>query len=135
MALTPETEYDIGNIEYVSYPTKSFLFDENTKHLIVSNDNSALMEQTIVTILEVERFSYEIFTDNVGTEKVDLPGLDKSVIINMLQGRIRNALSIDDRILSVSNFNYEIEDKTKLIVSFTVNTIFGNYNEEVSTNI
>ena len=135
MALTPETEYDIGNIEYVSYPTKSFLFDENTKHLIVSNDNSALMEQTIVTILEVERFSYEIFTDNVGTEKVDLPGLDKSVIINMLQGRIRNALSIDDRILNVSNFNYEIEDKTKLIVSFTVNTIFGNYNEEVSTNI
>ena len=135
MALTPEIEYDIGDIEYVSYPTKSFLFDENTNHLIISNDNSALMEQTIVTILEVERFSYEIFSDNVGTEKVDLPGLDKSVIINMLQGRTRSALSIDDRIISVSNFKYEIENKTKLIFSFTVNTIFGDYEEEVSINI
>lgn len=135
MALTPETEYDINNINYVSYPTKSFLFDENTKHLIVSNDNNALMEQTIETILQVERFSYEIFTDNVGTQKVDLPGLDKSVIINMLQGRIRNALSIDDRIIGVSNFEYEIEGKTKLIFSFVANTIFGDYEEEVSINI
>ena len=44
-----------------------------------------------------------------------------------LTERIIEALNFDDRIISVEDFSFNYTEKHNLICSFTVNSIFGNF--------
>ncbi len=93
-------------------------------------DELQAMEQVIYKILNTERYQYAIYSWNYGVELLDLFGKPTSYVCPEIERRITEALLQDNRITSVSNFNFEIIDKKNIAVTFKVNTIFGDINAE-----
>lgn len=93
------------------------------------------VKQAIQFILATERYEYMIYPWEYGVEFSDLVGMPVELVIPKLELRITEALLQDDRIESVEGFVFSRPDKKSVLVNFTVNTIFGSTEEEVSVNV
>lgn len=97
-------------------------------------DNLEAVKQSIYLILNIERYEYLIYDWDYGFQISDLIGSEINSILPEIQNRITDALIQDTRINSVDDFSFDIK-KNKVIVYFTVNTIFGATNETVNLDI
>lgn len=97
-------------------------------------DNLEAVKQAIYLILNIERYEYLIYDWDYGFQISDLIGSEINSVLPEIQNRITDALIQDTRINSVDDFSFDIK-KNKVIVYFTVNTIFGTTNETVNLNI
>ena len=88
-------------------------------------DNIDAMEQAIYLILQIERYESIIYNWYYGVEFDTLIGKSRELITSELERRIKEALTEDDRINRISDFDIKFTSD-KAIVSFTVNTIFGD---------
>lgn len=86
------------------------------------------MRQVVEKVLSTERFEYPIYTDNYGIELIDLIGAPFQYAISDIERRIKEALSVDERIIEVSNFLFNQVNTESLIVAFNVKTVFGQLN-------
>lgn len=93
------------------------------------------MKQTIYMILNTERYQYIIYSWNYGIELIDLFGELVTYVCPELERRITEALTQDERILSVDAFSFDTSMKRKVQVTFTVHTIFGDVDAEKVVNI
>lgn len=106
-------------------------------------DNLEAVKQAIYLILNIERYEYLIYDWDYGFQISDLIGSEINSILPEIQNRITDALIQDTRINSVDDFSFDIKGlkekglypKNKVIVYFTVNTIFGATNETVNLDI
>ena len=137
MALTPQNDniIQIDNFVEESYPTKSWLVNPDTNSLELSDDTTALMKQAIDIRIRLERFAFEIFTQQAGMQTVDLPGQELGLVVSELKRRIEACLMVDERVTGISNFSYELINKNSILIEFTANTIFGDFNKEVEISI
>ena len=93
--------------------------------------------------MNIERYEYLIYDWDYGFQISDLIGSEINSILPEIQNRITDALIQDTRINSVDDFSFDIKGlkekglypKNKVIVYFTVNTIFGTTNETVNLDI
>lgn len=92
-------------------------------------DELEAVKQTVYLILNIERYEYLIYDWDYGFEIKDLIGQESIIIQPEIQRRICDALGQDSRIVNVRDFIFEKGSTGKLIVNFTVETIFGNYQE------
>lgn len=93
------------------------------------------MKQTIYMILNTERYQYIIYSWNYGIELMDLFGEPVTFVCPELERRITEALTQDERILSVDAFSFDTSIKRKVQVTFTAHTIFGDVDAEKVVNI
>lgn len=102
------------------------------KKAIISGkiDNLDAMRQVIFKILNTERYDYIIYSWNYGIELKDLYGMPYTYICPELERRITEALTQDDRIRSVTNFEFTLSSKNEVLVTFTVNTVYGDVETE-----
>ena len=98
-------------------------------------DGLEAMTQVVYKILNTERYQYIIYSWNYGVELKDLFGEPISYVCPELQRRIDEALIQDDRITSVSDFEFDTSTKRTVKVRFTVNTIYGDIQAEKAVNI
>jgi hypothetical protein len=127
MDTLPE-DIELEDIEEEDLPTNTFLaYDEQIAGM---NDNLEAMRQAVHIILTTKRFNYQIYTENFGIELDDLIGEEPDYIESVLPDRIREAFSIDDRILSEQNYVFNTVGDT-MTISFDVVTVFGTFSEEV----
>lgn len=135
------TEYDIDSDNEVDEEVEAYSKQETNKTfqmiksverfngMIDEEDSEEAIRQTIFCILQTERYSCEIYSNNYGFEYQDLVGKDTQYICAVLPSRIKEALLVDDRIEDVTNFNMEINKKS-IKVNFTVVT---TDNDEIET--
>ena len=97
-------------------------------------DDLEAMKQVVFKILNTERYVYPIYSWNYGIETMDLYGEPVSWVCPELERRITEALTWDDRINSVSDFDFDLSKKGTVHVSFVVNTIFGDIETERTVN-
>lgn len=97
-------------------------------------DDLESIEQAIYLILSTERYAYIIYSWDYGIELVDLFGKPMSYVMSELPRRIKEALTMDDRIDDVTNFEFE-KDGKKLHTKFTVITKLGEINTELEFDI
>lgn len=92
------------------------------------------IEQWIRLALGTERYFYTQFSWDYGGELQDLIGRNyqEEYIHSEVKRMIADALSVNKDIDSISNVN-EVMDNDKMIVTFTVNTVYGS--REVSLNV
>lgn len=109
------------------HPSKTWKLSGN--HLQGMIDGREAVAQAVDLMLSTERFYYDIFSFDYGVELADLIGKDRSFVRADIQRRIEEALSEDDRITGISDFEISF-DREAAIVSFTVNTVFGDIFEE-----
>lgn len=98
-------------------------------------DELDAMKQTIYMILNTERYQYIIYSWNYGIELADLFGEPVTYVCPELERRITEALTQDERILSVDAFSFDLSVKGKVHVTFIVHTIFGEVEAEKVVNI
>lgn len=120
-----DTDFDIEENE------TSVTHKMHTRQLRINGkvDGLDAMEQIVYKILNTERYENPIYSWNYGIELADLYGEEVEWVCPELKRRIEEALTQDDRILSVSDFDFKIKHNT-VHVTFTVQTVYGNIQSE-----
>lgn len=121
-------------IEVESEGTKNYQMHFTEKFINGFVDELQAMHQVIYKILNTERYQYIIYSWDYGIETVDLYGEPISYVCPEIERRIIEALTQDDRIESVDNFEFDYSKKGKLHVTFSVHTIYGDLEEERVVN-
>lgn len=121
-------------IEVETQGTKNYQMHFIEKFINGFVDKLQAMHQVIYKILNTERYQYIIYSWNYGIETLDLYGEPISYVCPEIERRIIEALTQDDRIESVDNFEFDYSEKGKLHVTFRVHTIYGDLEEERAVN-
>ena len=127
MAITPTAgAVSLANtLEIVEQPTLTYYVDPDTKRI---------RGTAVEIILFTERYRWQIYSPYFGAELDNLIGLDSGYVAAELLRRVRDAFSVDSRILSVEDYKYTYKDGV-LTASFTVRTIFGNLEQTLEVTI
>ncbi|MGN1317655.1 MAG: DUF2634 domain-containing protein [Lachnospirales bacterium] len=105
----------------------TYYIDFNTNKTFGYCDKITALKQAIFKILSTERYDYVIYDRNYGIEIKDLIGKSDTYVSAVIKGRIKEALTYDDRILDVYDFEIT-RNKNSLLAEFSVSTIYGNDN-------
>lgn len=130
MANTLPEGIDLNDVVDESLPTNTFLVNEEAEQIAGMDDGLEAMRQAVEIILTTKRFNHQIYTSNFGVELDDLIGEDPDYIESTLPERIRDAFSVDDRILSEQNYTFT-RSGDSMLVTFDVTTVFGTFSAGV----
>ena len=127
---------DFEVVEEPSYTYKMVLPTREDEPTIFrgKTDELEAVRQAVYKILNTERYTYPIYSWNYGVELADLFGQPIPWVYPELERRITEALVWDDRINSVTDFEFE-NVKNEVHASFTVNTVYGSYEETLVVGI
>ena len=121
------------SLKHTEQPTNTFLIDWSSGQISGMDEGLKAMRQAVEIVLQNERFRWQIYDSNFGTELEDLIGEEYDYIVSQLPRRIEEAFSMDSRILSIENFQFAEQGSGKVTVSFDVVTVYGTLSEEVET--
>ena len=116
-------------------PSLTYAVDWENKTIFGRIDQLAAMRQAVKLILETERYEWEIYSWDYGTELKAMIGRPAPVVSAVLQDKISDALLVDDRILEVTDFASQRVAKDSITIRFTVKTIFGETLEQMEVNL
>ncbi len=114
----------INSIERNIGPSKNHRMDINKELINGYNDLIDGVKQAVFKILNTERYNHYIYSKNYGVELESLFGQPISYVCPEIERRITEALIQDDRIVSVDSFSFDIKEKRKVNVTYT---IFGEF--------
>lgn len=114
--------------------TYKIVTNEDEERIAGYTDNLDAIKQAIYLILNTERYQYIIYSWDYGVELLDLYGKPMPYVMSELPRRIKEALTQDDRIEDVTDFEFEKKRKV-LHVTFTVVTSFGNIPTEMEVDV
>lgn len=112
----------------------TYNINRNTNRISGYIDDKDAIIQAIYLILQTERYESMIYNWYYGVEFDGLIGKNKDYVTSELQRVIREALTEDDRITEVSDFDITYTDDSALIV-FLVQTNIGDITIEWEVNI
>lgn len=116
------------DVKFVQYPIQEWLVDWDSMSLGDMKANLDAIAQDVRFALSTERNKYPIMGSNFGVTLTDLVGMDYAYVQANVKKRITDALSIDDRILSVSEFKFSRPNSETIKVTFLVTTVLGDLN-------
>lgn len=117
---------DITNVSFSQHlPSKTYRMSTDKLRIGGMIDEAQAIKQTIYCILQTDRYSCPILSRNYGIEKADLFGKPLDFAAQRLERRISEALTQDDRIEKVTNYQAEEAGPHALHVSFTAVTTAG----------
>ncbi len=123
----PQAESDVDLIGFTTTQMPSYTYKLNIDKGRVRGmtDEADAVLQAIYLILSVERYQYPIYSYNYGVEMEDLIGQPKDYAMSEIKRRITEALTQDDRITGVDEWEFETTQRA-VKVTFTVHTIYGD---------
>lgn len=122
------------DFELERQPSKTYKMNLEGNTTRGYTDGLEAMKQVVFKILNTERYAYVMYSWNYGIETMDLYGEPVSWVCPELQRRITEALVCDDRIESVTDFDFDLSKKGVVHVYFVVHTIFGDMQAERTVN-
>lgn len=125
---------NISNYEIITYPTYTYYWDRKSNRIVGDVDGIEAIQQAIYKALNTECFDYVIYSHNYGITLKDLFGKDKYIACAVLERRIRDTLSVDDRITDITDFDFTVY-RHSVLVKFKVTTTLGNILQEVEINV
>ena len=133
--MIPSTTGFLGqDFEFEEQPTYTYKMNLDTGTIRGYTDGLDAMRQAIFKILQTERYQYVMYSWNYGVETLDLYGEPVSYVCPELERRITEALTWDERIKSVNNFEFDVIGKGVIHVSFVAHTVFGEVQAETKVN-
>ena len=94
-------------------------------------DEIEAVKQSVDIVLETARYSEKVFPDWYGHELHSLIGQDRFYVESEVKRMIKDALSVDDRIVEMKDFTIsDGNERDSIIVRFIVTTIFGDIDIE-----
>ena len=129
-----DTDLNINIATTSIVPNKSYRMKIADEKILGNIDELDAIVQACYKILNTERYQYVIYSWNYGIELQDLFGKPIPYVYSELPRRIKEALTQDDRINSVEDFELSY-DKGNVLAKFTVKTNLGNIEMEKGVNI
>ena len=117
-----------------TYPNRTYNLKLENERVSGEIDGLDAVKQAVELILLTERYTCPIYSWDYGVELIDLIGKPMPYVMSELPRRITEALTQDDRINNVTNFEFEIHGKI-LTVSFTVITNLGNISTALEVEV
>ena len=131
MAVLPTSSINItGGVNFQNQPSLSWYINKETNRIEGTVDGQAAVRQAVEIILNVERFRWQIYRPYSGMEWDGLIGQDSGYVGAELQRRVIDALTVDDRVTGISDYDYTV-DGSSLSAVFTVNTVYGSIAESL----
>lgn len=131
MAVLPTSSINIsGGVSFQNQPSLSWYINKETNRIEGTVDGQAAVRQAVEIILNVERFRWQIYRPYSGMEWDGLIGQDPGYVGAELQRRVIDALTVDDRVTGISDYDYTV-DGSSLSAVFTVNTVDGSIAESL----
>lgn len=136
MEMDTDLVLDVDEIEEESdQVSRTYRIDFENGRIVGMIDGLDAVEQAIIKILKTERFKNLIYSDAYGFEGKDTMMSDENTdafLESELPALIADALSEDERILGVDNFEFYDSDNEKdgIMISFDVATIYGDLSIE-----
>lgn len=124
----------ITDLELQRQPSRTYKMNLEGDTTRGFTDELDAMKQAVFKILNTERYVYPMYSWNYGIETMDLYGEPVSWVCPELERRITEALTWDDRIDSVTDFDFDLSQKGAVHVYFVVHTIFGDVQSERTVN-
>ncbi len=139
--MIPSIEVLTEEITEEVYPTKTYKIVLDKGRINGYTDELDAIIQAIYLILSTERYQYIIYSWDYGVELIDLIGKPIPYVMSEIPRRISEALTQDDRIEDVVDFEFEKKGKY-LHTTFTVVSTLGelsmsanvNFNDSPSVN-
>jgi phage baseplate assembly protein W len=91
--------------------------------------------QAVRKILYTERYAYVIYSSQYGVELDRLVGQEYDFIVSDIKRTLTEALLVDNRIISLENFEMEKTGLDTMEVNFLVNSIEGEINFSTEVRI
>lgn len=127
-----ELEIDEGPL--AEQPSLTWGLDVEKGKVIGKIDGLDAVRQAVFKILQTDRYWHVIYSTDYGHELSSLIGDHPIYMESELKRMIEEALLVDERIESVDQLEVAIDGESAH-VSFRVNSIYGSFDEEVSTNV
>ena len=101
--------------------------EENKEDKFVGKvDETSAIEQAILKLIHTERYEYEIYSWDYGIELQDLIGQQIPYVMSEIKQRITDAVTADDRIETVTDFEISQVGRHVLFCIFTAVTTKGD---------
>lgn len=123
------------DFEIEQQPSKTYQMILESGRIQGYTDGLEAVKQAVYKILLTERYRYIMYSWNYGIELQDLFGEPVSYVCPELKRRITEALTQDDRIEDVDEFEFDLSRKGLVHVSFLVHTIYGEIQAEREVEI
>lgn len=122
------------DITEVEYPTRTYKIEVDCECINGYVDDLDAIKQAIYLILNTERYEFLIYSWDYGVELIDLIGQPMPYVMSELPRRIEEALTQDDRIIEVKDFEFEVNKKI-LYTTFVVVTESGDIQTDLEVTI
>ena len=133
--MIPEQAINLANLEIENQPSRTYKLDLERKRIGGMIDNEQAIIQMVMKILSTERYAYVIYSSQYGIELDRMIGQDYDFIVSDLERTITEALTADDRVIDITDFQINKIGIDKMEVSFTVNTFDGSVDIETEVTI
>ncbi|MDK0901581.1 DUF2634 domain-containing protein [Clostridium perfringens] len=133
--MIPKFNFVVSEIEDTVQSSKTYRIDSFNGRITRKIDELEAIKQAIFKILQTERFENVIYDASYGVELVGLIGKPKEFVKSDIERIIKEALSVDERILGIENFNIVDDVKENLKIEFKVNSIYGDIKLESEVTI
>lgn len=133
--MLPRADVDLrGGVIFQDQPTLTWIADPVTRRIRGRGDGWEAIRQAVEIIVSVERFKWQIYTPNFGTDYDGLLGTEPGYAASELQRRLEDAFLPDSRILGMKDFTWSFSG-VSLSASFTVRTVFGDVESGLEVNL
>lgn len=105
-----------------SEPSLTYRLDLENNRIAGKIDDVEAIQQAILLILQTERYKFEMYSWDYGFEMEDLRGESMPYVMSEIKQRLADAITADDRIESLEDFEINKTSKNTLHVSFTAIT-------------
>lgn len=126
--MIPTTSTNLISIEEAESSSLTYGIDFEQSRMVGMIDNKEAILQMVYKVLNTERYSYVIYSGQYGAELTFLIGKDFGYISSELIRMINEALLVDERIISTSDYKIEKIASDSVNISFKVNSIYGEIN-------
>jgi phage baseplate assembly protein W len=133
--MIPEQKANLTILEEQIQPSRTYHLDLDRKRVTSMIDGREAIIQAVRKILYTERYAYVIYSSQYGVELDRLIGQEYDFIISDIKRTLTEALLMDNRIISLENFEMEKTGLDTMEVNFLVNSIEGEINFSTEVRI
>lgn len=124
--MLPQSDVDLTRgVVFQDQPSLTWIADPVTNRLRGRGDGWEAVRQAVEVIVNVERFKWQIYTPNFGTDYDGLLGTEPGYAASELRRRLEDAFIPDNRIHGLKDYEWTF-DGVDLTTTFTVTTVFGD---------
>ena len=131
MATLPENIGFDTTFILAAQPSLTWVIDKTINQVVGMDSGLESVRQAVEIILNVERYRWQIYSNNFGVEFDELIGESEDYIRSEFPRMVTDALRQDNRVTDIDNFVFLRTGSDSMTVSFSVHCVYGEIPEEV----